>query len=471
MGVQAQKMETQRAPKTDLSKQPETSYRHIWALSWPVMLSTMSLPLVGAVDVAMMGHLPDPAYVGGVALGGLVFGAIVLAFSFLRMGTTGLTSRALGAGQKQEISRIFMRSQLIALIGSLLLIILHPLILTLALRFIDSSQAAAGHMDSYFSIRIWGLPATLGNAVMIGWLFGQQAMRLCMTQLIFINSLNIMLNFFFVLGLGMDVEGVAAASLCSEWAGFILMLVIVRAQPKRFPLRLNSMDYKSLFARKNWIAMLKIARDLGARTLLLWAVEALLLSQAASNGDTALAAIQIVLVIFGFIAFGLDGFAHATEALAGAAIGSGSRTKLQMIIKRTTLLAALAAGIMSAGLALLQGVIIPVMTSQPPLQAAVADLWLWCVVIPPVSFLAFQMDGVYVGAAASHYMRNGMVVSFALFAGLIFTFASAGLDGLMFAFIVYLLARGIYLALCLRHMFAKYVGARYDENSDSARTP
>jgi MATE family multidrug resistance protein len=190
------------------------------------------------------------------------------------------------------------------------------------------------------------------------------------------------------------------------------------------------------------------------------------LSQAASSGDTSLAAIQIVLVIFGFIAFGLDGFAHATEALAGAAIGSGSRPKLQLIIKRTTLLAALAAAIMSAGLILLQGLIIPVMTSQPPLQAAVADLWLWCVLIPPVSFLAFQMDGVYVGAAASHYMRNGMFASFALFAGLIFTFASAGLDGLMFAFIVYLLARGIYLALYLRHMFDRYVG-----DSDIARTP
>ena len=455
----AQKMKPKRTAETERFKEAETSYRHIWALSWPVMLSTMSVPMAGAVDVAMMGHLPSPAYVGGVALGGLIFGVIVLSFSFLRMGTTGLTSRAAGAGHKQEISQIFMRSQLIALVGSILLILLHPFILMLALRWIETSPEAALHMDTYFSVRIWGLPATLGNAVMIGWLFGQQAMRLCMTQLIFINALNIAFNFLFVLGFGLDVDGVAAASAVSEWAGFILMIAIVRAQPKRFPLNLSSLDASLLFARDKWLAMLKIARDLSARTLLLWAVEALLLSQAASSGDNALAAIQIVLVIFGFIAFGLDGFAHATEALAGTAIGAGNRAKLILIIKRTTVLAAAAACSMSAGLYLLEGLIIPVMTSQAALQAAIADLWFWCVLIPPFSFLAFQMDGVYVGAAASHYMRNGMLVSFALFAGAVFFSGSAGLDGLMFAFIVYLLVRGIYLALYLGHMFNRYVGA------------
>ena len=445
---------------------PDTSYLHIWALSWPVMVSTMTVPLVGAVDVAMMGHLPDPAYVGGVALGGLIFGAIVLAFSFLRMGTTGLTSRALGAGQKDEISRIFMRSQLVALLGSLFFILIHPFILLLAMHWIDTSPAASAHMDSYFSIRIWGLPATLGNAVMIGWLFGQQAMRLCMTQLVFINIVNIALNFIFVLGLGMDIDGVATASLVAEWAGFILMFFIVRAQPGRFPLHLNRLEKTIFFARDKWLAMFKIARDLSARTLLLWAVEALLLSQAAGSGDISLAAIQMMLVIFGFIAFGLDGFAHATEALVGAAIGAKSRARLRLILQRTTLLAAIAAFIMAAILYVFEGLIVPVLTGQAPLQAAISDLWLWCVLIPPVSFLAFQMDGVYVGAAASHYMRNGMLVSFILFAGLVYGFGRAGLDGLMFAFIVYLLARGIYLAVYLRHMFARYI---VEESPDRSR--
>ena len=209
--------------------------------------------------------------------------------------------------------------------------LIHPLILLLAMHWIDTSPAASAHMDSYFSIRIWGLPATLGNAVTIGWLFGQQAMRLCMTQLVFINIVNIALNFIFVLGLGMDIAGVATASLVAEWAGFILMFFIVCAQPGRFPLHLKRLNKNIFFARDKWLGMFKIARDLSARTLLLWAVEALLLSQAASSGDISLAAIQIMLVIFGFIAFGLDGFAHATEALIGAAIGAKSRARLRLI--------------------------------------------------------------------------------------------------------------------------------------------
>ena len=433
---------------------PITSYRHIWSLSWPVMLSTMSFPLVGAVDVAVMGHMPDPAFVGGVALGGLIFNVIILAFSFLRMGTTGLTSRAAGAGQHAEISRIFMRSQLIALLGSILLIALHPLILLVALRWIETSPAAALHMESYFIIRMWGLPAVLANAVTLGWLFGLQAMRLCMMQLIVINSVNICLNFLFVLGLGMDVEGVALASICAEWFGFFMMMLIIFAQPERFPLNWRITDKSLFFAREKWVAMLKIARDLSLRTLLLWGVEAVLLSHAASNGDTALAAIQIILVIFGFIAFGLDGFAHATEALTGTAIGAGQRTHLKLIIQRTTFLAALSALFMSAGLWIGEDLILALMTSLTDVQMTVSELWLWCVLIPPMAFLAFQMDGVYVGAAASHYMRNGMFFSFLLFAGLVTLFTGSGLDGLMLAFIVYLLFRGVYLAGFLPAIFA-----------------
>src|SRR6056300_1680244 len=144
-------MKLSRPTDKNIPVLPDTSYSHIWALSWPVMVSTMTVPLVGAVDVAMMGHLPDPAFVGGVALGGLIFGAIVLAFSFLRMGTTGLTSRALGAGQTDEVSHIFIRSQLIALLGSVFFILVHPLILLLAMHWIDTSPAASAHMDSYFS--------------------------------------------------------------------------------------------------------------------------------------------------------------------------------------------------------------------------------------------------------------------------------------------------------------------------------
>ncbi len=427
----------------------QTSYRHIWKLSWPVMVSNMSLPLVGAVDVAMMGHLPDAAYVAGVALGGLIFNLVYLSFAFLRMGTTGFTARAAGAQQNDEISLIFIRSQLLAIAGSLIVILAAPLLIPLAAGWFASSPEAGIYMQAYLDIRLWGLPATLANAVTIGWLFGLQAMRLCMLQLVFINLLNVGLNFYFVLGMGMKIEGVALASAVAEWAGFGLILSIILLQPKRLPLKLGGQNHKQLFDKRRWRALFSIARDLSLRTLLLWGIEALLLARAGIYGDNQLAAIEIVLVLFGFIAFGLDGFAHATEALAGAAIGAGQRQQLITVIRRTTVLAGLTAAALSCILYLFEGLIILALTSQPELQRLVADLWLWCLFIPPASFLAFQMDGVFVGAGSAGHMRNGMLVSFALFAGLVYIFQGAGLDGLLWAFNLYLIFRGLYLFVFL----------------------
>ena len=178
-----------------------TSYRLIWQLSWPVMVSNISLPLVGAVDVAMMGHLPDPAFVGGVALGGLIFNFLYLTFGFLRMGTTGLTALAAGAGKGDEVARVFIRGHLIAFTCGFGVIACLPAILWLATLTLTASADSLSHMKAYLEIRIWGLPVTLANAVILGSLFGLQKMRLCMVQLLTVNLMNILLNLLFILGL------------------------------------------------------------------------------------------------------------------------------------------------------------------------------------------------------------------------------------------------------------------------------
>lgn len=433
---------------------PNSSYRYIWALSWPVMLSNISLPLVGAVDVAMMGHLADPAFVGGVALGGLIFNFIYLGFSFLRMGTTGFTARARGAEQSDEVNHIFARAMFIAIASGICLIIGFPFILVIAQSFIETSDAAQLHMTSYLSVRIWGLPASLCNAVLLGWLFGLQAMRLCMLQLFIINGINIALNFLFVIGLGMEIKGVALASICAEWAGLVIILYIVSRQLSRLKITLEPLKKQLFWARDRWLAMLAIARDLSLRTLLLWGVEALLITQAAQRGDVELAAIQILLVMFGLIAFALDGFAHATEALVGQAIGSGAIIQLKQIIKRANYLAGISAVFISIALYGLQGIILAAMTSQADLLELVSSLWGWCIIMPVAAFLAFQMDGVHVGAGTSQHMRNGMLFAVMLFMALLWTFKDLGLDGLMLAFIVYLAVRGIYLMFFLPSIFS-----------------
>ena len=429
--------------------QGQTSYRYIWGLSWPVMISNISLPLVGAVDVAMMGHLPDPAFVGGVALGGLVFNFLYLAFGFLRMGTTGLTALAAGAGKMDEVGGIFLRGHLIAAVCGFGLIICLPILLWATGLMLSASAETLGHMQSYLSFRIWGLPATLANAVMLGCLFGLQKMRLCMVQLLFVNLLNIALNVWFVLGLGWQVEGVALASVCAEWAGLMLMVVVVLRADQPVRRALNIVQMSQIFSRDKWAGLLAIARDLSLRTLLIWGVEAILLAKAAALGDVELASLQIMLVLFGFIAFGLDGFAHATEALTGQLIGAENRAGLRIMIKRSCALAGGAAVIMTVFLYIAQPVVLPLLTSQPALLEMTSEIWIWGLAMPVAAFLAFQMDGVYVGAASSHHMRNGMVLAFALFAGLSGFFERYHLDGLLFVFILYLIMRGVYLAAFL----------------------
>ena len=431
-----------------------TSYSHIWQLSWPVMVSNISLPLVGAVDVAMMGHLPDPAFVGGVALGGLVFNFLYLTFAFLRMGTTGLTALAAGAGKEDEIANVFIRGHLIAFICGFAVIACMPIILWLAALALTASADSLSHMRTYLEIRIWGLPATLANAVMLGSLFGLQKMRLCMVQLLTVNLMNIFLSLIFVLRLDWEVAGVALASVYAEWTGLGLMVVIVLRPSQPLIHKIKSMSHEQLKDRAEWSKLMAIAKNLSLRTLLIWAVEALLIAQATHLGDVELASIQIILVLFGFIAFGLDGFAHATEALTGQMVGNQNPSGLRIIIIKSCILAGFTAVLISCILFLFKPIILPLLTSQPELLHLTSEMWIWVLAIPLSAFLAFQMDGVFVGAASTLQMRNGMITAFSIFAGLI-SLLSAGffdthyLDGLMFAFILYLIIRGIYLVACL----------------------
>ena len=431
-----------------------TSYRHIWRLSWPVMISNISLPLVGAVDVSMMGHLPDPAFVGGVALGGLVFNFLYLTFAFLRMGTTGLTALATGAGKEDEVAGVFIRGHLIAVICGFAIIACLPAILWLATLVLTASAESLSHMQTYLEIRIWALPATLANAVMLGSMFGLQKMRLCMVQLLTVNLLNILLNLLFVLGLGWQVAGVALASVFAEWAGLGLMVIIVLHPSQPMIHKIKSLSREQLKERAEWSKLMTIAKNLSLRTLLIWAVEALLLAQAARLGDVELASIQIILVLFGFIAFGLDGFAHATEALTGQMVGNHNPTGLRIMIRKSCILAGLTAVLVSCILFLFQPIILPLMTNQTELLKLTSEMWIWVLAIPLSAFLTFQMDGVFIGAASTQHMRNGMITAFAAFAAFVSPLAAGffdahHLDGLLFAFILYLIIRGIYLVVCL----------------------
>jgi len=430
------------------------SYQHIWRLSWPIILSNMTFPLSGAVGVAMMGHLPDPAFVGGVGLGVLVFNVIYLAFGFLRMGTTGFTSQAFGRNDTAELVAILTRSLIIAaLMGVIIILLQYPLI-SAASHLLKASAEAEHLMTRYMAIRIYDMPASLLNMAILGWLFGQQQMRYCMFHLVFVNLLNAGLASVFVLFLDMTIEGVALASIVAQYSGLALFIVILSL--KRQALSLIKLPARKLISdRTKWLYFWGIARDLSLRTLMIWAVEALILSKAAVMDDLSLATMQIVLTMFGFIAFGLDGIAHATEALVGALIGKQDPNRLKQLVWRSVIMSGVLSLMASIVIIIGQPVMVSAVTSQAELARSVSMIWWWIMLIPPASFLAFLMDGVFVGASLGRKMRDTTIISAVLCYLVIEFVPNAGLDGLLAGFIVYLIARGILLSLNMNSVITK----------------
>lgn len=434
----------------------QTRWRHIWSLSWPIFLANITVPLVGAVDAAMMGRLDNVAYIGGVGLGALIFNFIYFGFGFLRMGTTGLVAQAHGRNLPDEIVNLLARGLFLALSFGVILILAMPVIKWIAVISFAGSADVEALMVSYLNVRLFAVPAALANTVLIGCLFGRQNMRLCMTHLLIVNVLNLILNIGFVLGLGMDVEGVALASAIAQWTGFIVTFGLMKWQWGRILDGFIKHLFSGLFTgTSRWLQwdafgdFFRLGRDIFIRTMLLLACEAILLNQAAQLGDLELAACHLMMVIFTMIAFGLDGFAHAAEALVGAAIGRNDRDMLDRAIWRTNSLAVLTAILIALIIWLGRDIIIGLLTQQSDLFALTAAHWIWIVMIAPASCLAFQLDGIFIGATRASEMRNAMIISAILFVVLIWGLRGYGIAGLMSAFTIYLALRGFTLWLYL----------------------
>ena len=437
-------------PNPDHDEQKATSWRHIWAISWPIFLANITFPLVGAADTAMMGRLDDASFVGGVALGSMVFNFIYFGLGFLRMCTTGLVAQAHGRGDLREIEYLMVRGLLVAFILGAIFIIATPLVHIVTTAMLAASAQVEVLMREYVGIRLLAVPAALGNMVLLGCLFGRQQMRLAMLQLTLVNCLNLGLNMLFVLHLDMQIDGVAWASVLAQWIGFVITLGLVRW---RWQDMLTGFVGRTFTLRPFWFDLpafrefFVIGGDLVIRTALLVMSEAILLNKAAMIGDLPLASVQLILVMFGLIAFGLDGFAHAAEALVGEAVGRRNQRMLDIVVRRTNILAGLSACFLSVLIWFGGSAYLGLMTTQADLAAMTLDHWHWAALMAPAAFLAFQMDGVFVGATRSRDMRNAMLVSAGGFVGLVLLLEQFGLNGLLLAFTIYLGLRGITLHL------------------------
>ncbi len=415
----------------------------VWRLAGPIMVSNISTPLLGAVDTAVMGHLPDPAYIGAVALGAIIFNFLFWGFGFLRMGTTGFTSQAHGAGDRAELRAALVRPLILAVALGAALIALQVPIGWLAIRLLDASATVEGLTHDYYAIRIWSAPFALANYALLGWLLGtQRAFTVLLLQVV-LNGTNIVLDLVFVIGFGWGIEGVAFASLLAEMAATFLGLALV-AKPlfrDKAPL-----EWAHVAARERLLALFRVNADILVRTLCLISAFAYFAAQGAQMGDLVLAANAVLMQFLSVTAYGLDGFAHAAEVLTGSALGAGSRRAFRQVVKVSTLWA--------LGMSLLAGLVfltagrplIGILTNISEVRTTAAVYLPWMVVFPVISVWSFMLDGIFIGTTRTGEMRNAMIASLAVYLVACWLLVPAfGNHGLWLAMMIFMAARAISL--------------------------
>ncbi|ENO15280.2 MATE family efflux transporter [Marinobacter nanhaiticus D15-8W] len=371
------------------------------------MLTNITVPLLGLVDTAVLGHLDHPEYLGAVAIGGNLFSILYWTFGFMRMGTTGLAAQAYGRQDDFAQSALLVRSLLLAMGIGLLLILLRGPLITLGLYLMDASDEVTVLAREYTDIRIWSAPAVLCQYTLVGWLIGTQYPRGPMLMLILANSLNILLDVLFVTVMGWNSQGVAAATAIAEYSAAGLGLWLVW---KRRPRDLV-FDRHLFGVLEDYLAILRVNRYIMVRTILLLLSLAFFTAQGAQQGDTILAANAVLLTFLMLISNGLDGFANGAEALVGEAVGQRQREQFRAVC-RTALRwsiwgAALFTGLFFFG----GGFIISLLTSIPEVSGAAREYLPWIWLMPLAAVWGFLLDGIFIGATRTRDMQNTMLFS------------------------------------------------------------
>ena len=412
--------------------QPHTSHREVWQLAWPMIVSNLSVPLLGAVDTAILGHLDSPIYLGAVAVGASVLTFLLWGFGFLRMGTTGLVARAFGAQQSDRCRLLLAQACLLGLALALLLIAAQGLVFPLAMVLMEPSPDVAQWALSYCTIRIYAAPATLVNYAIVGWFIGLQDTRSPLVLMVTANLLNIALDWLLIVVLDMKSDGAATATVIAEYSSLLLALWLVRRKLARLPGQLPHRQLRQLSA---YLELWRVNRHLFVRTACLLFAFAFFTAQGARQGDEILAANAILLQLLMLTSYGLDGFAHAAEALTGKAIGAGQRRAFFLACRTSTLWALLTALLITGVFLLGREPLISLFSNLAEVTAEVNRYYLWLCSLPLVAALSYQLDGIFIGGGKSQAMQNTMLLAcFAVFLPLWWISQSWGNHGLWLAF-------------------------------------
>ncbi len=415
-------------------------------MAWPIILANITVPLLGAVDTAVVGHLQEPYYIGAVAIGAMLFNYIYHLFNCLRMGTTGPTAQARGAGDHAEVRAMIVRALLLAgVIGGVIVVLQLPII-RFAFWVINASAQVEHYAREYFLIRVWSMPAVLGSYAIIGWFYGLRNVRTPLLIQVFVNVLNIVLALVFVFVFHWDVPGVAAASLIAEYAGFLLGLYSVRRALRELPHENASGKRTKLLDPVQLRRMVTINGDIVLRTVCVVSVLGFFMAKSAELGDVQLAANQVLHHFLVFTSYALDGVAHAAETILGESVGRRDRDAF-MRDRRVVFIWSGVVGLINMAIYAVAGhAIIALMTSIPEVRAAAASYLWWPVLMPLVSVWAYTYDGVYLAATRTRIMRNTVIASFVLFLVLLYTLMPLlGNAALWIAVGGFLLGRGVLL--------------------------
>lgn len=413
-----------------------------------MILSNVSVPLLGMVDTGVTGHLESPVYLGAVAVGSIVFSFLYSGVNFLRMGTTGIAAQHFGANDNDGLRESLGQAVIVALSIALLLLILQLPISEIAMQLIGAESRIEQHALEYFFIRIWSAPGTLVNMVLIGWFLGLQNARVPLFMFLTVNVTNIVLDLVFVIVLGMKVDGVALASVIAEYAGLAVGLTFVFGALRK---RAGRWSTAKLTRPAEYAAFFAVNANLLIRTLALMFAFAFVTAQGARMGGLVLAANAIMMNFQNLTSFGLDGIAHAAEALVGKAVGERNRTSVQVAVRLCLKWSLYFAAGFSLCYVIAGPMLISILTDLPDIRAAAMRYLPWMILSPLVSVWSFLYDGVYVGATRAREMRNIMLIStFVVF--LPSWYFLQGLDnhGLWLAFMLFLASRGIGMHIIYR---------------------
>jgi len=414
--------------------------RQILRIALPSIVTNITVPLLGLVDLSIVGHIGNAGYIGAIAVGGMIFNVVYWIFGFLRMGTSGMTSQALGGRDFAEVVRLLLRSLAVALAVALCVVVFRDRLFGLAISVISPPSDIIVHVRTYFYICVWGAPAMLCLYSLTGWFIGMQNTRAPMLVSIVQNVVNIAASLCLVLVAGMKVDGVAFGTLIAQYVGFAVSLSLFFRH--YFRLR-RYFSPTGLFGWPAMIRFFRVNRDIFVRTLFLVAVNLYFLSAGASHGALVLAVNTLLMQLFTLFSYVMDGFAYAGEALCGRYHGAGNRPALHSTVRRLFRWGLLTAFCYTLVYAFGGRAFLSLLTDDADVLRASVSFFPWAVAIPAAGMAAFIWDGVFIGLTATRDMMLSSVLSALLFF-LVCRLAvpSFGNHALWLAFVFYLFCRG-----------------------------